>query len=78
MATGTLGGLPERIALGTSDEFYLMVTERSDGPYTTIPVSEYTHLQDILLALRKKQQITREFLEKGQVQEALELLRLES
>lgn len=45
------------------------------GPYTTITVDEYTHLANVVLALREKVQKARELLEKDEKGEALELLR---
>lgn len=45
------------------------------GPYTTITVEEYTHMSNVVLTLRDRIQKAREFLEKDDVDAALELLR---
>lgn len=43
-------------------------------PYTTLKVSEYTHMKEVILALRHKLQIVRELLEKSDIEGALVLL----
>ena len=54
-----------------------MNPDKASGPYTTITVSDYAHMQEVVLALRKKMQTAREFLEKGLTEAALSLLRKE-
>ncbi len=47
----------------------------NSGPYTTITVKEYTHMQEVLLGLRRKLQEVRQFLEQGDWDKALALVR---
>jgi hypothetical protein len=47
-------------------------------PYTTITVEEYTHMANVILALREQIQRSREFLEQSKTTEALEELKKES
>ena len=54
-----------------------MNPDREGGPYTTLTVDEYNHLQAVVLGLRKRQQTAREFLEQGMPDAALALLRQE-
>lgn len=45
-----------------------------EGPYTTIPVAEYTHMGNVIIHLRGVRQRARELLESGRPEEAKVLL----
>jgi hypothetical protein len=46
-----------------------------EGPYTTITVASFNHLEATIRHLRKQIQSAREFLEKGLVVDALMILK---
>ena len=45
--------------------------------YTTMTVKEYNHLRAVILVLREQVQRARQYLEKGEVDKALQLLKVE-
>ncbi len=49
----------------------------TDGPYTTITVTEYTYMKTVMDNLRRRIQKARECLEKGAAGEALQVLKFE-
>ena len=49
----------------------------SDGPYTTITVREYNRKEAIMRHLRRRLTTVRELLEKGDVADALAILKFE-
>ncbi len=49
----------------------------TEGPYTTIKVSDYSHITATLLHLRKRIQKARECLERDATDEALQILKFE-